>query len=88
MTMQHPTRQPDANTGMTAIAEFTQARIRLNQDGAELLWRLVLAEETRLLTARRQSPDHERPALVNDLKVVRRVKDELERTLDEQGWGD
>lgn len=68
--------------------EFTQARIRLNQDGAELLWRLVLAEETRLLTNRRQASDAERAMLQQDLKAVRRVKDELERTLYEQGWGD
>lgn len=68
--------------------EFTQARVRLNQDGAQLVWRLILAEETRLLTARRQGGENERVVYQNDLKSIRRVKDELERTLVEQGWDD
>ena len=72
----------------TAEPEFTQARIRVNQDGCESLWRLVLAEETRLLTARRQGTDDERIVRQGELKVIRRVKDEIERVLDEQGWGD
>lgn len=69
--------------------EYTQARVRVNQDGAELLWRLLLAEETRQLTARRQRDDDTTRALhQQELKSIRRVKDELERVLIEQGWGD
>lgn len=78
-------------TGMTGAPtrnDFSQSRVRVNQDGAQLLWRLVLAEETRLLTARRQVDDYERARYQDDLKTVRRVKDELERTLVEQGWID
>lgn len=68
--------------------QYTQARIRANQKGTELLWRLVLAEETRLLTARRQGGEVERTLVQDQLKDTRRVKDELERTLEENGWGD
>ena len=60
--------------------------MRVNQSGAELLWRLVLAEETRLLTARRQWGEDEDLKL--DLKDLRRVKDEIERVLTENDWGD
>jgi hypothetical protein len=67
---------------------FTQARVRVNQDGAELLWQLVLAEETRQLTHRRQVDDPERPLMQESLKTVRRLKDEIERVLIEQGWND
>lgn len=82
-TTTNETRSPSRTT-----PEFTQARVRLNQDGAQLVWRLILAEETRLLTNRRQADDATRAMLQDELKSVRRVKDELERTLYEQGWYD
>lgn len=67
---------------------FSNARVRLNRAGAELVWTLVLAEETRLLTARRQVDDDDVPRYQENIRTVRRVKDELERTLIEQGWID
>lgn len=82
-TTTNETRNPSRTT-----PEFTQARVRVNQDGAQLMWRLLLAEETRLLTERRQVDDATRAMLREALKSVRRVKDELERTLYEQGWYD
>lgn len=77
-----------ATPGTATSREYTQARVRVNQDGAQLMWRLILAEETRLLTARRQGNDAERALHQFELKNIRRVKDELERTLIENGWND
>lgn len=67
---------------------YTQARIRVNQDGAELLWQLILAEETRITTARRQVALEDVPRLQETMKAVRRVKDEIERVLFDMGWGE
>lgn len=72
----------------TTPEQYTQARIRVNQEGAQIVWRLVLAEETRLLTARRQGDDAARTLVQNELKAIRRVKDELERTLYDMDWID
>ncbi len=88
MTTQTMTDSPRRTLATTADREYTQARIRVNQEGAQALWRLVLAEETRLLTARRQGGEPERALHQQELKNVRRIKDEIERVLEEQGWYD
>lgn len=77
-----------APTSPTTAEQYTQTRIRVNQDGGELLWRLVLAEETRLLTARRQIDEEHIAIFQADLKALRRVKDEIERGLIDMGWID
>jgi hypothetical protein len=69
-------------------AEYTQARIRVSRRGALVLEAALNAYEAFLRDARDivgASPEAKR--MVNaDIKELRRLQDETERTITEQGW--
>jgi hypothetical protein len=74
----------------TASAEYSQARIRVNAEGARLLQTLLRTELDRVMQLRAEL-QHARitqgVAGYNLLIArIRRVLDEVERTIEEQDW--
>jgi hypothetical protein len=69
-------------------AEYTQARIRVSQRGALVLEAALTAYEVFLLDARDiVGASSEAKRLVNaNLKELRRLQEETERTITEHGW--
>jgi hypothetical protein len=73
-----------------AEPRYTQARIRVRREGALKLRILLSDEETALALARREAIRYHQldtqRQLDWDLENVRRMVDEVERTIEEQGW--
>lgn len=66
---------------------YTQARIRVNQTGALMLRDVLRREELRLLEAEGDSDEFEhRQMLRFATGEVRRMRDEVERTIKEMDW--
>lgn len=78
---------PQTNRAHSAT-EYTNARIRIDSRGAHLLKQLLLAEEHRVLVARTNTFEgsEERYQCNQQLYTVRRVWEELRRTMDENSW--
>lgn len=72
-------------------AEYTQARVRVNESGALEVQDALLAWEAHLTGVRKLMMDEGFTDTIAPLNrrigSVRRVLEELTRTIDEQGWG-
>jgi len=67
-------------------SQYTQARIRVNKEGA-LEMRVALERYDEFLRDAREISIAARPNANRKLTAVRRVIAELERTIEEHGWG-
>ena len=71
----------------TTPEQYTRRRVRVTQEGGELLFRLLMAEKMRLMIAHRQAPSNRRAKIVDDdMYHVQMVLDEVKHTLEEAGW--
>lgn len=77
--------QGDIDVKIRAEVIYTQARIRVNEEGAQLVLRLLKEEESRVLEMRRGLVQAKVPTEGPNqlLARIRRVITEVERTIDE-----
>jgi len=69
-----------------SAAEFTQARIRINREGALLLEQVLIREEEELMKERERGDAAVRVEVQRELRVVQRILEEVYRAMDDRSW--